>query len=242
MAKVKINHVEDHHYHELIPVFTHNQAAKLDKYIKFRVVEIGEEIKKEFKIEDMATKKEFGELKDIVKELAEAQKETQLEFKKLMEAHNETQIELNKLFVKVVDVDAGLTETRCEVGGLSTNLGYILENEAYKVLPKLLLRDFGVKVKGRLLRKYITTDRNESFEVNIFGEAVKSGKKIIVLGESKSKLSKNDIDKFLRKQFNKLSDMFDNPLLILVTHNVTSNDVVDYANEKSIKIYFSYEF
>ncbi|MGQ9570433.1 MAG: hypothetical protein ACUVUQ_06255 [Thermodesulfovibrionales bacterium] len=40
-------------------------------------------------------------------------------------------------------------------GGLSDTVGYNLENSAYKSLPKLLARDFSIKVEGKLIRKYI---------------------------------------------------------------------------------------
>ena len=56
------------------------------------------------------TKKDFNELKDIVKELADVQKRTEIEIQKLSK---------------------GLDETRGEVGGLSKSMSYAFENEAH---------------------------------------------------------------------------------------------------------------
>jgi len=41
------------------------------------------------------------------------------------------------------------------VAGLSDTVGYGLENQAYKALPRLLERDFDLKIKDRLARRYI---------------------------------------------------------------------------------------
>ncbi|CAD7774870.1 hypothetical protein DMNBHIDG_01016 [Candidatus Methanoperedenaceae archaeon GB37] len=41
-------------------------------------------------------------------------------------------------------------KTREMVAGLSDTVGYGLENQAYKALPRLLERDFDLKIKDRL--------------------------------------------------------------------------------------------
>ena len=47
-------------------------------------------------------------------------------------------------------------EARKQLGGISMTIGYTLENEAFKALPGLLQRDFGIIVRGKPKRKYVT--------------------------------------------------------------------------------------
>ncbi len=89
--------------------------------------------------------KDFHELKDIVKELAEAQKGTEIEIQKLSK---------------------GLDETRGEVGGLSRSMSYAFENEAYSSLPDVLKEKYGIEVKERIIRAEIGGS-----EINIFCKA-----------------------------------------------------------------------
>ncbi len=85
-----------------------------------------------------------------------------------------------------------LKDIRKMVGGLSDTVGYTLENEAYKALPKLLARDFNLEVEGRLIRKYIEYPDGRHDEVNIFGKAKKNGRDLWVVGESKVRMSKKE--------------------------------------------------
>ncbi|MGQ9778050.1 MAG: chordopoxvirus fusion protein, partial [Thermodesulfobacteriota bacterium] len=156
-------------------------------------------------------------------ELAEAQKRTEETLLDLIKEHG---------------------KTREQLGGLSNTVGYILENEAMRVLPRLLLEEFGLVVKGRLVRKFVEDEEGRPLEVNIIGEAEKDGERFIVVGESKSQLSKGRIEEFIEKKLEKIRKPLGMELFpILVTHMVTSPDVVDYAISKGIKrVYYSYEF
>ncbi len=119
---------------------------------------------------------------------------------------------------------------------------YRLENEAFKALPELLQRDFGIIVRGRPKRKYVTDNKGKSIEVNIIGEATKEGKEVVIVGESKSQLSKNDVDNFVRRKLNRLESVFREMFPILITHMTTAPDVEEYVKEKGIALYYSYDF
>jgi len=187
--------------------------------------------------EETVTKKEFNELKEIVKELAEAQKRTEQRVEELAQAQKRTEEELQKLIKEHA-------KTREQVGGLSITVGYILENEAMKALPTLLQKEFGLKVKDRLVRRFVQDKKGRPIEVNIIGKAIKNGKKVIIIGEAKTQLSKNKILEFLRKKIKPLQDVFKEEFFpILVTHMITQPDVEEYAHKHGIKrIYYSYEF
>ncbi|MDL1956169.1 MAG: hypothetical protein LWW95_03830 [Candidatus Desulfofervidus auxilii] len=186
--------------------------------------------------EETVTKKEFNELKEIVKELAEAQKRTEQRVEELAQAQKRTEEELQKLIKEHA-------KTREQVGGLSITVGYVLENEAMKALPTLLEQEFGLKVEGKFVRKFVKDKKGKHIEVNIIGEAVKNSKKIVIIGQSKLRLSKEDILEFLRDKIIPFEEIFEEIFPILVTHMITQPDVEEYAYKHGIKrIYYSYEF
>ena len=192
---------------------------------------------------------DFNELKEIVRdlgikigELAEAQKRTEgrltrLEkvVEELAKAQKRTEDELRKLVLEH-------QETRRQLGGLSNTVGYRLEDEAFKALPELLRRDFGLAVQGRLKRQFIKDYKGVDIEVNIIGEALKNGEKVTIIGESKSQLSKNNVDEFLRKKLKRLEGIFPKALPVLVTYMISEPDVEEYAKEKGVALYYSYDF
>jgi hypothetical protein len=171
---------------------------------------------------------DFNELKEIVRdlgikvgELAEAQKRTAVEIRELIIEHK---------------------ETRKQLGGLTATVGYSLEDEADKGLPGLLKRDFGIMVKGRLKRGYVKDNKGGKIEVNIIGEAIQNGKKVMVIGEGKSQLSKNNVDEFIRRKLKRLGGVFEQIFPVLITYMISEDDVGEYAKEKEIALYYSYDF
>jgi len=192
---------------------------------------------------------DFNELKEIVRdlgikmgELAEAQKRTEVRVSRLeevvvelAEAQKRTEDELRKLV-------AEHQETRKQLGGLSNTVGYRLEDEAFEALPELLKRDFGLAVQGRLKRQFIKDNQGAYIEVNIIGEALENGEKVTIIGESKSQLSKNNVDEFLRKKLKRLEGIFPKVLPVLVTYMISEPDAEEYAKEKGVKLYYSYNF
>ena len=83
---------------------------------------------------------------------------------------------------------------------MATTVGYTLENQAYKALPHLLQRDFNLRVQRRLKRGYLKDNQGQELEVNLIGQARKEDRTVIPLGESKSQLSKQKVDVFIRKR------------------------------------------
>jgi len=122
------------------------------------------------------------------------------------------------------------------------SFGYTLENEAYKKLPELLKQDFNILIKERLKRQYLTDNQGHKIEVNIVGKASKNGQDIVIIGESKSQLSKNDVDRFIRKKLNRLQGVFKEIFVILITHMISNPEVEDYVKEKGFALYYSYDF
>lgn len=195
------------------------------------------------------TKAEFNELKEIVRDLAEAQKRTEQKIEELAEAQKRTELRVEELAEAQKKTEKALQQlikdhqdTRKQVGGLSITVGYTLENEAFKALPGLLERDHGLLIQGRLKRQYITDKEGLPLEVNIFGKAKRGERELTILGEGKSQLSQNAIDTFLRKKLNRLTSLYDEIFPIFVTHMITSPSVEEYARKKGIALYYSYDF
>ena len=133
-------------------------------------------------------------------------------------------------------------KTRSQLGGLAMTVGYTLENAAYRALPDLLKADYGIEVQDRLIRTYLTDDKNRSLEVNIFGKGLKNGREVVILGESKSQLSERHINRFISTRLDHLKPLFGEVLPILVTHMISSEGVAAYAKEQGIALYYSYQF
>ncbi len=200
------------------------------------------------------TKEEFKELKDTVAELAEAQKRTEQRLtrletvvEELAEAQKRTEQRLNELAEAQKSTEQELRKligehrkTREQLGGLSHTVGYVLEDRAYKGLPKLLKKDLKIQVLTPLRRDYIEISPGRYEEINIIGKGRQDGKDVVIIGECKTQLKKTDIDAFIRFIKKVESVLKGEKILIAVTYQA-SPPVRKYAEQKGIKLYFSYE-
>ncbi len=177
-----------------------------------------------------------------LQELREAQKQTEQTVKELGESQKSLAIAQEKTEASLKRLATEHTKTRQQVGGLSMTVGYRLEDEAFKALPGLLQRDFGISVEERLIRRYVTDNTGMTIEVNIFGKGSRDGDPLTIVGEAKSQLSKKDVDRYIKTRLKKLDGMVPNPFPILVTYMISSPDVEAYARDKGIAIYYSYDF
>jgi hypothetical protein len=209
------------------------------------------------------TKEDFSELKAIVadiaisqRELAEAQKRTELSMKELSKSHGElaeaqkrTEVRMEELAEaqkrteeEVRKLAIGLHDTRVHLGDLSRSFGYAFENEAYRNLPKLLYDRYGYEVKERVVRAEVGGK-----EINFFGKAIKNGKEIYIVGESKVRLDegkwRSEVFDYLQEKINAVQEVYgDVPILpILVTHFATQGFIKE-ATQKGIIVIQSYEW
>jgi myosin heavy subunit len=188
------------------------------------------------------SEKRLTRLEVTVSELAEAQKEsekrlTRLEVtvSELAEAQRKTEEELRELVQEH-------KKTRQQLGGLSATVGYVLENDAYKGLPGLLKRDYEVVITSRLKRQFVKDNKGNYIEINIFGEASQAGNKVFIIGEGKSQLSKKGVDEFIRKKLKRVEGVYTEIFPLLITHMISESDVEEYAKNKGIVLYYSYDF
>jgi hypothetical protein len=126
---------------------------------------------------------------------------------------------------------------------LTTVEDYRLGDEAFKALPALLQRDFGIVVQGRLRRRFVTDNRGQPLEVNIIGDALRNGQAMVIVGESKSQLSKNKVDEFVQRKLKRLEGVFVVEMFpVLVTYMISEPDVEEYTKAQGIALYYSFDF
>lgn len=209
---------------------------------------VGESVKRE----------DFLELKEVVAQLAEAQRKTEARLKELAEAQKQTEGRLEQLALRVDQLaeaqrktEKVLTklvedhsETRKRLESMSDAVGYELENKSYRALPALLKRDLDLQIEGRLLRKYILgPDGRRYIQINIYGWGKRNGGKVLILGEAKTSLSKREVNKFMKhvKLVSSLEGVHEDHILTVAVVHAITPDVEKYAQENGVKIYWSYE-
>ncbi|MFH1096052.1 MAG: hypothetical protein ABH886_02875 [Candidatus Desantisbacteria bacterium] len=190
------------------------------------------------------TREDFTELKDIVRDIAneqrkltEAQKRTEGKVEELADAQKGAQKEIKALA-------QAMNYTRRDLGGVTSTLGFMLENEAYRMLPNLLNNRYGIEIKERFLRRSIKSlGLKEDGEVNIFSRGIYKdrGTEVIIIGESKSQLGKDDIDDLLELSA-KLEKIDKGERFLLMITHYAKETVIEYAKEKGVEVIQSFEW
>ncbi|MGC8835580.1 MAG: hypothetical protein ACP5PL_01330 [Infirmifilum sp.] len=203
-------------------------TAELYEFIVRVVEEKVKDIKvtrEEFDQLRRTVEKGLAELAKRVDELAAAQAETQRQIEKLAAAQVATEKRLDQLvaaqaaterrleeLAKRVDelaaaqaatqrqvekLAAAVDALRIQVGRLSETVGFTLEDLAKDLLPYWLRGRLGVEVES-LERKIIELE-GEEVEVDLYAWGVLGDKKVLVVGEVKSRIYEDDVNAFYRK-------------------------------------------
>jgi predicted nuclease with TOPRIM domain len=135
------------------------------------------------------TEERVGRLEDAVERLAQAQAKTEERVGRLEDA-------VERLAQAQAKTEEALKELAMQVGKLSDNIGFSLEDVAKVVLPGYLERHLHIYVDG-LDRRFFFVDGKE-VEINLYGVGKKDGKEITILGEVKSRIYEREVNKFIR--------------------------------------------
>ena len=215
-----------------------NELAEAQKKTEQKINELVEAQKKtEQRVNELAeaqkrTEQRVDKLEIAVRELTEAQKKTEQRVNELAEAQKKTEEEINRL-VKRMDV----FEERLE--GISNSVGYSLENRTYKALPEILSQRYGIKVTGRLLRRYFPIG-NKNIQLNIYGYGKRDGEDMVIIGECKVRPSIREITRF-KKYAQKVAEIEGkNPFYIIVAHDFPPA-IEDFLRSNDIPYVWSYE-
>lgn len=141
---------------------------------------------------------------------------------------------LEESHVKLIESVAGLAR---EVSRLSEVVGFGLEDVARVVVPSWLYRHEGVAV-GDLVRKFFSVDGVE-VEVNLYGEGLKGASRVIVLGEAKSRIYGDDVDRFY-KSVSKIFNLFKDEIYLLMFGFYVHPSAEREATSKGIRLIASY--
>uniref|UniRef100_A0A7C4YAS5 DUF8196 domain-containing protein n=1 Tax=candidate division WOR-3 bacterium TaxID=2052148 RepID=A0A7C4YAS5_UNCW3 len=208
-----------------------NELAEAQKRTEQRVSELAEAQKK--------SEERLTRLEATVGELIEAQKKSEERLTRLEITVAEL-IEAQKKTEKVVqELVIGLKNTRKELGGLTQNLGYAFENEAYRMVPKVLKEKYGIEVKDKVVRKEIS-----GREVNFFAQGIHNGKEVLIVGEVKLGMDKRrKIFSDLEKKVNAVLKVYPEKEIvkIFVSHYV-SDGFLRKAKEQGIIVIQSFEW
>ena len=99
--------------------------------------------------------------------------------------------ELAKSVLKLTDAVQNLAR---EVGRLSETVGFGLEDVARVVVPGWLHRHEGIEVED-LVRRFFTVE-GEEVKINLYGEGLREGRRVYILGEVKSRIYGDDVWRF----------------------------------------------
>ena len=186
-------------------------SATIDPELRRAVIEIVDERFRELEVR----RSDFIGLKEVVerlasaqvgtegalKELAAAQKDTDQSLKELAAAQKETDQSLKELATAqketekaLAELAAAQTRTDQQVGRLGDNIGFGLEDIARVVAPGYLLRHHGIKM-AEFDRGYLNAN-GHPVEIDLYAEGRRNGKKVIILGEVKSRIHPREVKKF----------------------------------------------
>lgn len=193
---------------------------------------------------------DFNELKGIVAELAqaqrelvEAQKQTDQRVAELAEAQRELAEAQKRTEDQLSDLVVVVRGLAVELGGLSRAVSYSLENEAYRSLPALLKRRFDLEAEQSLIRTEINGE-----EINLFGWAHRNGQRVLIVGEAKLQLDmrqaerRNALDQLVRKVEAVREVYPDQEIMpILVTHYARPAFIQE-AEARGVKVFQSFEW
>ena len=194
-------------------------VLKMTPSIRHEIVKIVDDRIREAHI----TREDFSELKAIVRDIAETQKE-------LTEAQKRTEISVGTLA-------KGLDATRTELGGLARSVSYSLENEAYRQLPQFLKEQYQIELTEKMIRFELDGE-----EINLFAKGRKGGEDILIVGEAELRLSGVGKLRQLEKKISLVKKLYPVQCLPLIVTHFARPQVLTAAREKGILVVQSFEW
>ncbi len=156
------------------------------------------------------------ELAEALKELAQAQKQTEKE---------------------VVVLTKNITIINSRIEGLSRSVAYSLGNEAYRKLPEYLKTHHQLVMKEKFIRKEIGGK-----EINIFGRAALNGEDVIVVGEAVLELDdQSKVGELEQKLESVRKEYKDRIVPLLITHFARPK-ILEKAQQKGVLIVQSFQW
>ena len=173
--------------------------AKIDPEVRQALIEIVDERISKLEVR----RSDFIELKDIagrteksLEDLAAAQARTEKSLETLTGRVNDLTVRVNDLAGAQARTEVAMQHLAKQVGRLSDHVGFGLEDIARVVAPGYLLRRHGIEM-GEFERRFLNVNSHE-VEIDLYAEGRRSGRKIIILGEIKSRIYSREVKQFAR--------------------------------------------
>jgi len=174
------------------------------------------------------TEERVGGLERAMEELAQAQARTEERVGGLERA-------MEELAQAQARTEIALQNLSRQVGALSENLGFGLEDIARAILPSYLSWRYGVKV-GSLDRKFYAVEGEaEPLEVNLYAKGRRDGQPITVLGEVKSRIHRREVESF-RRTLDRLRQQIEGEIFPLIFGYFIHPSAVQAAGEEVVLI------
>ncbi|MEM4189833.1 MAG: hypothetical protein QW544_04905, partial [Candidatus Caldarchaeum sp.] len=138
---------------------------------------------------------EVRSLREGQEKLWENQNKLWEEVRSLREGQNRLEESMVRLQDAVTLLTQAHRELAKQVGALSETIGFGLEDIAKVVVPGWLQRHEGIVMAEEFVRRWITVN-GEEIEVNLYGEGEKNGRKLVIVGEAKSRIYKREVEAF----------------------------------------------
>ncbi|MGH9798740.1 MAG: hypothetical protein ACRD82_00090 [Blastocatellia bacterium] len=184
----------------------------------------------EIKVEELVDAQKRTETK--VGELADAQMRTEAKVEELAEAQRRTEGKVEELAGAQVRTEEELRQlaraqknTQQEVGGMANTLGYMLENEAYRHLPNVLADKYKIRTSSKVIRQQVGNE-----EINLLAEGTRNRKPVLIVGESKTRLSAKDLTQ-LRKKIKEVERHYPPA----ASREIVPVMIVHFARDKELK-------
>ena len=197
--------------------------------------------------DELVRSKDFNELKEIVRTLAEAQVHTEQRVEELVVAQQElavaqqrTEQRVEELAVAQQRTERALGYLSRQVGGLSNRLGGDLEDVAYAAVQDVLKRELGWNV-GSLGPSWQQWNGKKE-EVDILGTATDPSRpheKIWIVGEVKFNLTVKDVERFAKKSSRARSHLTGELLPVCFCYRARP-EVEEAATRNGIRMVYSY--
>ncbi|MEM4567892.1 MAG: hypothetical protein QXM48_06195 [Sulfolobales archaeon] len=200
-------------------------------------------------VEDI--KSSLDRLIQSVNRLSQSQEKLTHEVDRLAELHAKLEERVDKLAEKVdrlAELHAKLEERvdklaiavenlSREVGRLSETVGFGLEDIARVVVPGYIFRHENISIDG-LERRFFVVD-GEEVEVNLYGVGVREGRRIVIVGECKSRIYGRDVEEF-HKVCEKVRKVVKDELYAFMFGYLIHPSAEDMAKKVGIKVIASY--
>jgi hypothetical protein len=153
--------------------------------------------------DDLVTRADFHALTDVVRELAESQKEladaqkrTEFRMEELVVAQGRTGSRMEELADAQKELTWAMKDTRTQLGGLAQSVGYGLEAYAMDRIPKILSRHMHFVEEASGPEQFISATGGQD-EVDVVVRGTLSGKPVVFLCKTKTKISPQEVRDFL---------------------------------------------